>query len=143
MRVLHVLVAVDPGQHIGIATRYCDGTLGTWMIHNRREQAWELIAALRPTTLVVERFITSGRISAPGLETVEIAGSIYALAWAMGATLVTQTPAQRYPRMKEAKETLRGTRATPHQIDALAHLLVYEVRERIQGAREPAITGTA
>lgn len=132
------IVAIDPGPHTGIATRHADGRIETWMIHNDLEGVWRLVCSLEPRAIVVERFATSGRISAPGLQTVEIVGSMYALAWTLEAKIVRHTPAQRMPRLREAKEMLRGIPHTDHNVDALAHLLVYEVQERIARARQQA-----
>ena len=102
------------------------------MIHNRIDDVWRTIRDLRPEVLVVERFATSGRISAPGLETVEIVGSLRGLAWMLDIEYMRRTPAQRYPMMHEARTYMNALKVahTDHQVDALAHLLVYEALER-------------
>lgn len=137
--MVHV-VAVDPGPHTGLAWRELNGHVGTEMIYDHREAVWTFIKNLEPSIIVVERFIASGRIAAPGLYTVEIAGSMMSLGWSIGAKVVMRTPSQRYPRMAEAKQILAGRKHTDHDVDALAHLLVYEVLER-QGKDGPFVVG--
>jgi hypothetical protein len=74
-----IVLAVDPGPHCGLAARFTDGTLQPLMFDNDLKEVWKYITGLQPNVIIVERFVTAGRISRDGLDTVEIQGSIFGL----------------------------------------------------------------
>ena len=123
-----IIVAVDPGPHIGVAIRYNDGTLDVRMLHNELLEFMDVIMQLKPDEIVVERFATGGRMSGYGHETVEIVGVCRGLAFALGARFEKRTPQQRYAFMEQAHEQLKIGRSKlrSHEVDALAHLLSWE-----------------
>lgn len=136
-------VAVDPGAHCGIAVRMSDGSLQHTMIHNDLPAVLKYIHTISPIVIVVERFVTAGRISRDGLDTVEIQGSIFGLAWVLGSQLYWQTPIDRMPFIPEARQLIRAnrTKIQSHDVDAVAHLLRWEWMQEKGRQRTPALGG--
>lgn len=126
------IVAIDPGQHVGIAFRNPDGSYDTAMIYTNMPEAWDLIWAAKPGIFIIERFVTGGRISRAGLDTVECQGSFYSLAHVLGAKLYWQRSINRTPYISKAKEILRAdaSKLASHEVDALAHLLLWEAMHK-------------
>lgn len=123
-----IIMAVDPGPHIGLAVRYDDGRVETKMLHNELDNFMSIVLMIKPHEIVVERFATGGRMSGYGHETVEIVGVCCGLAYALGSRFEKRTPQQRYAFMEEARTTLNAGRSKieSHEVDALAHLLSWE-----------------
>lgn len=93
---------------------------------------WDILLAQRPKVLIVERFqpyARAGRIDPNGLATIEVCGSIYAMAHVVGAQLIIHEAIQRMPFMRDAEARLpelTKAKIDSHQIDAMAHLIRYE-----------------
>jgi hypothetical protein len=109
---------------------YAGGEIHTCVGYNEKEVI-ELLEGAK--TVVVERFATAGRLSSYGLQTIELVGTIRGWCWAKGVEFFTATPQQRYPRMGLAEQAV-GWIITPstvakHEVDALAHLLAFDLRE--------------
>lgn len=122
------IVAIDPGQHVGLAFKNDDGTYDTAMIHMKMSMAWDLVWAAKPGVFIIERFSTGGRISGPGLDTVECQGSFMSMAHLLGAKLYFHTPQNRNAFIPKAREMLKAdsSKLATHEVDALAHLLTWE-----------------
>jgi len=128
------VIAVDPGITTGVAFKdYTTGHIVTFAT-TAPDKLYELISGV--DIVVIEDFTTAGRISRPGLDTVQIIGGIKALCWYLGKPYSIQMPAIRRPYVEQAALTLQklyqhssdhGTVAV-HEIDALAHLLAWERR---------------
>lgn len=129
--VLDVL-AIDPGNHTGVAYRTSNGKWAALMIYESPPRIFEFLKK-KPMVLVIETFHTAGRISKDGLYTVRLIGGIEAIAYENGVPIVEHEPYIRMSYLQQAKELLleqRGRRIgfTDHEMDALAHLLAYEDR---------------
>lgn len=124
---------------MGLAVRQTNGELTHTMIHENWPELWGYIHKLQPNVIVVERFVTAGRISRPGLDTVEIQGSIFGLGWLMGSQVYIQTPADRLPFLTEARKLIGAnrTKIQSHDVDAVAHLLRWEYMEAHNRQRAP------
>lgn len=134
-----MIIAVDPGQNVGLAFRFNNGNWGTLTIpkvpdgEDRLDMVMStLVQHLDAETcrvLVYEDFKTMSRyISKYGLETVELIGVLRAMAYLRKIPMEKQTPQQRYFMVNDAKELLksRGRPHTGHEVSALSHLLAYE-----------------
>lgn len=138
-----IILAVDPGQHCGLAARLSDGSLTHTMIHNDLPATWDYIQRLQPNVIVVERFVTAGRIGRDGLDAVELQGSVFGIGWTMGSLVYVQTPIDRMPFLEEAR-TLIGanrTKIQSHAVDAVAHLLRWEFMTEHNRQRKPIVGG--
>lgn len=127
------LLAIDPGNHTGLAWRHDDGTLDALMLYEQEAKLFDLVATPPyPLTIVIETFHTAGNISKYGLYTVDLIGGIKALCWRFNIPIVYHEPYVRLPFIIPAKNTLRAIRLsnryTEHELDATAHLLSYEHR---------------
>lgn len=126
------VIAIDPGITTGVAVRYPDDTIQTFVDKSRRSIVLFLKAAT-PDYVVIERFATSGRLSSFGLETIELVGMVEATCWLFDIPLHVATPIMRKPCQAIAKNLLKqiGLDFTIHEEDALAHLLAFERGQRI------------
>lgn len=113
------------------------------MIHNDLPAVWSYIQTLQPQVIIVERFVTAGRISRDGLDTVEMQGSIFGLGWSMGSQVYVQSPVDRLPFVPEARTLLNANKSKiqSHSVDALAHLLRWEYMEERNRQRKPLLAG--
>lgn len=123
------VVAVDPGGTIGVAIELYtppDKLIKTCTFTNP-EDIWKFAADPTFDTIVVERFITSGRVDKYGMLTIEIVGGLKAIAITTGKKLVTHLPQNRYAWQKDAHLWLvdQSDPFVIHEEDALAHLLCY------------------
>jgi hypothetical protein len=140
-------IAIDPGSSTGVAILTERDEIVTMTLDTSEGDVagvLELLLEQRPSTVIVERFVTSGLMSRYGLHTVELVGAIKALSHLAGSTelylehihgkipafdLVLRTPSQRAVRIPTAKVMLRerrttlGHKFTDHEVDALAHLI--------------------
>lgn len=139
-----MIMAIDPGQNVGMAFRFDNGNWGTLtvekvpdeddrldMVLSTLVETWE---KYHPTTVVIERFATMSRyVSKYGLETIELVGAVRAVAYVHKITLVQQMPNQRLFMQHQAKELLREAkrRHTDHEVSALAHLLAHEYKMQL------------
>jgi hypothetical protein len=57
-------------------------------------------------------------------------GSIKGICYMKDIKFVSHTPQFRYPWMPESRRMLKGKSHTPHEVDALAHLLGWEEMHR-------------
>lgn len=123
-----IVLAVDPGAHCGLAVRNSDGSLSHSMIHNDWPAVWQYVYTLQPSVVIVERFATGGMMSRDGLDTVELQGSIFGLAWLMGSQVYVQAPGERMAWIEEARKLIGAnkTKIQSHDVDAVAHLLRWE-----------------
>lgn len=126
------LCAIDPGITTGMAFRL-DGKLHTCVGYND-EEVLDLLYNL--DFVVVERFQTAGRLSTPGLITIELVGAIKGWLRAQGIPFEIATPQARYAFMTEAYNNIgvgrviEPSNVAKHQRDALAHLLSWEYRNK-------------
>lgn len=139
---MSIIIAVDPGQNVGMAFRFENKNWGTLTIPKvptaeerfslLLETLAEQITATKCDVVVVESFKTMSRyLSKYGLETIELVGAIRALCYNYEVPIVQQMPAQRTAFEADAKKLLNGRKNaySDHEVSALAHLLFYEYRE--------------
>lgn len=144
-----IIVAIDPGPHMGMATRLNTGALHQFMIHNDMLKIWnyldELFEKGPPGVIIVERFATGGMISRDGLFTVEAQGAIFHAAWKLHCRLYTPQPAARKPFEEEARKLIGAnhTKIQSHAVDAVAHLLRWEYDELHGRHGTSTLTGVA
>ena len=117
-----MIIAIDPGVSTGIA--WHDNSGYHSIVTRDEDDVWNLLVGIKWSMVVYETFFTSGRISAPGLQTVRLIGGIQALCRHLKLPTHGQAPQQRYPFQDNAKAMLRGR--IVHEQDAMAHLLRYE-----------------
>lgn len=122
-------LALDPGGTCGIAIRTEISTIVTRVTH-RPKDLWNLIRDLKPDRVVFENFQTPGHISKDGLYTVRLIGGIEALTYSLKIPTVMQFPNERLQQLEVARHYLKlaQKKYLIHEVDALAHLLVYEDR---------------
>lgn len=138
------VIAIDPGPHTGVAihtspVEVLDGR--TIVIANDSDEylmlvvtepvkLWDIVQHHRPDTIVLENFASSGLISRDGQSTIRLVGAVELMAYITGASLVLQSPQERYPQMDNARAMLKqlGRKLISHEVDSLAHLLLYEHR---------------
>lgn len=93
---------------------------------------WDLVQTHQPQTIVVENFAAGGLISKDGQATIRLVGAMELAAYITGADLVLQFPSERRAFIDKARQMLvqRATGKAPivHEVDAMAHLLLYEHR---------------
>ena len=145
-------MAIDPGPHTGVAMRDDKGNLSTVMIHNNYPHVWALIVGAKPQVLIVERFTAGGnRVNKAGQETMEMVGACVGVWWMLNtpehpSQLFFQTPGDRYTFIPTAREMLgyNKTKILSHEVDALAHLLAWEEKQRreLAEAQRKIITGS-
>lgn len=124
------VISIDPGGTIGVAIQIPSINNTTRMYtctFTNPEDIWKFAANPTFDTIVVERFITSGRVDKYGLLTIEIVGGLKAIAITTGKKLVTHLPQNRYAWQKDAHLWLvdQSDPFVIHEEDALAHLLCY------------------
>lgn len=95
----------------------------------------EVLKMIRKMEFVVfEQFATSGRLSSPGLATIMLCGMIVGWCKALKIPYEAAIPQNRYTFMKEAQGAVGGlivpSNVAKHEVDALAHLLAWEYRDR-------------
>lgn len=126
------LVGIDPGYTTGMAFRI-DGDLHTLVSYND-DDVLKMLKGVQ--MVVVERFATAGRLSAPGLFTIELVGQIVGWCKALKVPYELATPQARYAFMDYAKsqvgpgKLIERSKVSRHETDALAHLLAWEYRNR-------------
>jgi len=119
-----LVLAIDPGITTGLA--YNNNGIYCTSEYTIKEDLWSLINSPSLWDAVVyERFLTGGRISAPGLYTVNLIGSIEYICFSKKINIYPQMPQKKIAFLKQAKEIL-GKGHSDHEVDALAHLLSWE-----------------
>lgn len=119
-------IAIDPGGTTGLAVRYPDGSWMTVSL-NTPAQLWDFFLE-SPDEVVFEVFSTGGRVDRYMIYTIELVGGIKAAIYALNLRGFAHSPGKRYPWLGQAEAMLRGQEHTPHEVDALAHLLTHEAR---------------
>lgn len=118
-----LLMAIDPGPHIGVALSI-DGEISTMTLLDPKE-LWQLIRDSKPNMLAFETFFTGNRVDANMIHTIELVGSLRGICHVLDIPAYGQQPQARKSFMDEAKVLLGpGHSTTPHERDALAHLLL-------------------
>jgi len=122
------LIAFDPGISTGCAVHGPDGYV-TAVIKDV-PSLWQMIDHHQPSICIYENFSAGGLISKDGQATLRLIGAIEAVCWRLGISTVYQMPSERYGYVPKARQMLQQIKRTPivHEIDALAHLLLYEFR---------------
>lgn len=122
------IVAFDPGGSTGVAIHTDTGYI-TAVIRDI-PSLWEIIDSNKPDFVVYENFSAGGMISSDGQATLRLIGAIEAVCYRLNIPTVYQMPGERYPYISRARNMLKQVKQTPivHEIDALAHLLLYEFR---------------
>lgn len=123
------LIAIDPGITTGIALKTEDNEYLTLVIH-RPKDLWQLFDYHKPSVAIFEDFNSAGLISKDGQATLRLIGAIEAVTYRLNIPTCLQFPRERYGMMPLAKNMLivSGVKFLTHQVDALAHLLLYEDR---------------
>jgi hypothetical protein len=121
------IIALDPGVSTGVAI-HADEYL-TAVIVNVPD-LWEIVDRHQPTVCVIENFSAGGLISKDGQATLRLIGAIEAVCYRLGIPYAIQYPQERYKFIPVARAMLQQIKRTPisHEVDALAHLLLYEDR---------------
>jgi Ni,Fe-hydrogenase III large subunit len=125
-------LAIDPGQTCGFALH--DNIMEetkTWC--DDYNHMLTAIDSMAPDTVVIERFVTAGRLSKYGLLTIELVGMARGFCRAKGINIITRMAYSRHPyqvmaeemRDAESKGMHRTGKRCGHENDALAHLLWY------------------
>lgn len=124
------IIAVDPGPHIGVAIHDSVSNEYHMLMVMEPVKLWDIVNSHRPDTIVLENFASSGLISRDGQSTIRLVGAVELMAYITGASLVLQSPQERYSQMDNARLMLKsiGRKLVTHEVDSLAHLLVYEFR---------------
>jgi len=135
------LVSIDPGITTGIATCNPAGDFATCTLGSSGE-VWDFVLqheGVKDALVLAEQFVTKGRISKYGLETVRIIGGIQALCRQFDIRLQMDMPGHRIAYIPDALRLL--PRSTEHEMDALSHILAWEAEHGYR--REiPARAGT-
>lgn len=125
------VVAVDPGVSTGVAIRTRDNTFHALVIKSSIDLL-SIVEQHKPDVLAFEDFNAVGFASKDGQATLRLVGAIELLCYTHNLRPVLQFPRERTPFLPLAKAMLqqRGLQRAPisHEIDATAHLLLYEDR---------------
>lgn len=120
------LLALDVGVITGVAQVDTDNNHFQTHTEKNMEDVWNLVRSNAWDAVICESFQAT-LISSYGIHTVQLIGGVKCMCWLNNLRYVSQVPQARYSRIEEAKEILRTKRQpyTKHQLDALAHLLVF------------------
>lgn len=145
-----MIIAVDPGQHTGVAMRFDNDAWGTVLadkVPDANERLDMILSLLRDclekgtcTTVVIENFKTMGYLSKYGIETIELIGAIKGLCYLYAIPIARQDPQHRLPFERQATVLLKERSRTlniptsDHEVSALAHLLRYEYSQQTHTA---------
>lgn len=133
------LIAIDPGITTGVAIRSdtvdrngspaISPQYMTLVIHRPRD-LWAIFDKHQPQVVIFENFQSAGLISKDGQATLRLIGGIEAVTYRLGIPTCLQFPQERYGFLPAARAMLKATRRKfpIHEVDALAHLLLYEDR---------------
>jgi hypothetical protein len=137
-----VYMAVDPGPHIGVATRI-DSNYVTITLRDANE-LWDMLREYRPSIVAVEVFFTGNRVDANMIHTIEQVGGVRAACRALGLLCYGQMPDARTSFIEDAIQLLRSQgrvldlskQGDDPEIQALAHLKLLEWRLKNNEARD-------
>ena len=103
----------------------------TLVVHKNTEVR-ELIEYHRPTVTIFEDFNSGGLIDKNGQATIRLIGYIEAVTQVLNIPTCLQFPRERYPMIDPARQLIKAMnkKYLIHEVDALAHLLLYEDRVR-------------
>lgn len=118
-----VLMGVDAGPRPGVATKV--GGRYLTVTCESMSEALVMIQDTMPAALGLELFARSNRIDSNMIATMESVGSIKATCILLNIPCFTARPQQRKSYILDAKPLLPAG-ASPHERDALAHLLFLE-----------------
>lgn len=142
-----MILSIDPGLSTGLAARLDNGHWWTDTVVGSEEafkHVVNLITSLKPDKVVIEHFSTMQYLSKYGIETIELIGAVKGACLLNKIPLYRQTPSTRKPKEQEATTMLKerkqqlggiveGSRVKPgytdHEVSALAHLLMFELRQ--------------
>lgn len=122
------VLAIDPGLTTGLAWRLDDGT---WSTMNCTEHmaVWRMVRSpMYAWDHVILEDYAGQLISKEGLQTLRIIGGVQDACDAANIPLTMEWPTERRWKLTDAAALLKGQGATPHQKDALAHLLNWEAK---------------
>lgn len=129
------IIALDPGISTGVAIHdktdeYDSVSRYITLVIRQVTDIWDVIDKHQPTICVFENFAAGGLISKEGQQTLRLVGAIEVVCYMKHIQCVMQFPQERYPFLPIAREMLQQIKRTPisHEVDALAHLLLYEDR---------------
>lgn len=122
---MSLYLAIDPGGTTGIAMRLND-TYET-IVCDEAIQLWSIVTGTPWDAVVYEDF-KAQQISKYGIYTVQLIGAIRALCWVNGVSCYTHEPQQRKPYLPKARAWLSVQHRAwqGHEMDALAHLMMFE-----------------
>lgn len=125
-----MILALDPGGHIGAARRNDDNSIDTCCI-TAAHFKWLADNVSQAELVVIEQFQAT-TINHYGLFTVELVGATMGIAAEHGIKVIRHTPQDRYPMKQRAIDHLRSThkKHVIHEVDALAHLFVWEMMHK-------------
>lgn len=94
---------------------------------------WDVIDHHQPQTIICENFASGGLISTYGQQTLRLIGALEVIAFRHNIAFMLQYPSEIHKNpalMARAKQLIAQTKRTPivHEIDAMAHLLLFEDR---------------
>lgn len=120
-------IAIDPGITTGVAI---SNTTYTTLVIHRPKDLWQLFDYHEPDVVIFEDFNSAGLISKDGQATLRLIGAIEAVTYQLSIPTCLQFPRERYPFIVPAKRLviMQNKKYLVHEIDALAHLLLYEDR---------------
>lgn len=140
-------VSIDPGLSTGLAVRLKNGDFWTDTVRGSEDTFKRIVHMLdshSPEAVVIETFLGIQRMSAFGIETIELIGAIKGQCVLRNVPIHRQTPAYRKMAEREATAMLDtrmlalnaasaaapgGTKLfgyTDHEVSSLAHLLMFE-----------------
>lgn len=139
-------IALDPGISTGVAIHvqipevdhtinsisYNDKGYATTVIKQVTD-IWNIIDHHEPEVIICENFQSGGLISTYGQQTLRLIGAIEVICFRQNIKFMLQYPSEIHNNpglMQKAKLLLKQIKVTPivHEIDAMAHLLLYEDR---------------
>lgn len=125
-------IALDPGISTGVAIRAAHGGYQTAVIKQVTD-IWSIIDHHHPEVIICENFASGGLISTYGQQTLRLIGAIEVICFRQDIKFMLQYPSEIHNNpalMQKAKLLLKQIKTTPivHEIDAMAHLLLYEDR---------------
>lgn len=137
------VIAFDPGISTGVAIHTSEshrdfaleGIDSQYLTVVTKEvtDLWDIIDKHQPDTIICENFAAGGLISKDGQATLRLIGAIEVICYRHNIKFVLHFPSEIHnsgPWKPRARELIKQIKKTPisHEIDALAHLLLYEDR---------------
>lgn len=126
------LLAIDPGGTTGLAMQLNSPDRQQRLVKTATtdtpEQLFDIVAEYKWDAVIIERFVTAGRMSKYGLYTIELVGGVRALCHAYGVPFQVRQAQNRKAFQDVAHNFLMnsGVKFVDHEEDALAHLLSWK-----------------